>query len=498
MTMPLLSKSKLVAFRQCPRRLWLEVHRPALRDDSAATRSAFRTGHEVGVVARRLYDPEARGATIDPQAEGWARAFARTRALLARPRAPVFEAALRAEGALALADVMLPAPGGWRMVEVKSSTSVKPYHRDDAALQAYVARRSGVPLDSVAVAVVDSAWTYPGDGDYRGLLVEHDVGAEAAGRAAEVADWIGAAAACAARADEPALATGAHCHDPFECGFLAHCRAGEPAVEHPVQWLPAVRRAALRERLADPSVRDMTQVDDALLDETQRRVKRATLSGQRWFDASGARAALAPHPPPALFLDLETAGFAVPRWAGTRPYQALPFQFSLHRMSAAGSLDALGFLDLDGSEPSPAFAQALVDACAGSGPIFVYNRSFEAGRIAELAGRFEPLAAPLRAIASRLVDLLPVAQAHWYDPAQRGSWSIKAVLPTIAPDLDHAALDGVQDGRGAQDAYAEAIDPATPPGRRAEIERQLRAYCALDTLAMVRLWAVLSGRQPPP
>jgi hypothetical protein len=72
------------------------------------------------------------------------------------------------------------------------------------------------------------------------------------------------------------------------------------------------------------------------------------------------------------------------------------------------------------------------------------------------------------------------------------------VLPTIAPDLDHAALDGVQDGRGAQDAYAEAIDPATPPGRRAQIERQLRAYCALDTLAMVRLWAVLSGRQPPP
>jgi hypothetical protein len=495
---PLLSKSKIVAWRQCPRRLWLEVHRPELRRDSAAAQAGFRTGHEVGEAARRRYDPQGVGQVLDPRAEGWDAAFERTRALLADAAGPVFEASLRAGGALALADVMLPVAGGWRMVEVKSSTSVKDYHRDDVALQAFVARGAGVPLASVAVAVVDSGWVYPGGEDFDGLFVEHELGDEVARRAPEVAGWIECAARDAALPQAPVRATGAHCREPFECGFLAHCAAGEPRVGHPLAWLPGARRKALRDHVARAGVRDMADVPDDLLDVLQRRVKHATLAGQPWFDADGARADLAPHRPPALFLDFETAGFAVPRWAGTRPYQSLPFQFSVHRMGRDGSLEAGGFLDTSGAEPSAGFAEALLEACAGSGPIFVYNRAFEARVISALEARFAPLAPHLAAIRERLVDLHPIAQARWYHPAQQGSWSIKALLPTLAPDLDHGALDGVQDGRAAQDAYAEAIDPATPAARREALERQLREYCTLDTLALVRVWEVLSGARPAP
>lgn len=496
--MPLLSKSKIVAWRQCPRRLWLEIHRPELRRDSASAQAGFRIGHEVGEAARRRYDPQGVGQVLDPHAEGWEAAFARTQALLADAAGPVFEASLRAGGALALADVMLPVPGGWRMIEVKSSTSVKDYHHDDVALQAFVARGAGVPLASVAVAVVDSRWTYPGGGDFEGLFVEHELGDEAARRAPEVAGWIEGATRDAALPEAPMRATGEHCRTPFECGFLAHCAAGEPRVDHPVAWLPGARRKALRDHVAAVGVREMADVPDGLLDALQLRVKRATLAGTPWFDADGARVDLAPYRLPAMFLDFETAGFAVPRWAGTRPYQSLPFQFSVHRMGRDGSLEADGFLDTSGKEPSAAFAAALVEACAGSGPIFVYNRAFEARHLAVLEARFAPLAARLAAIRERLVDLHPVAQARWYHPAQHGSWSIKAVLPTLAPDLDHGSLDGVQDGRGAQDAYAEAIDPATPAARRLALERQLREYCALDTLALVRVWEVLSGTRPVP
>lgn len=496
--MPLLSKSKIVAWRQCPRRLWLEVHRPELRRDSAATRAAFRTGHEVGEAARRRYDPRGVGALLDPHAEGWDVAFARTRALLDDAPGPVFEASLRAGGALALADVMLRVDGGWRMVEVKSSTSLKDHHRDDVALQAFVARGAGVPLASVAVAVIDADWVYPGGGDIGGLFVEHELGEEAARRAPEVAGWIEGAARDAARPEAPVRATGEHCRVPFECGFRAHCAEGEPRIDHPIEWLPGARRRALAAHVTQAGARDMADVPDDLLDTLQRRVKHATLAGAPWFDAEGARADLAPHRLPAMFLDFETAGFAVPRWAGTRPYQSIPFQFSVHRMGRDGSLEAGGFLDTSGREPSAAFAAALVDACSGSGPVFVYNRAFEARQIAALEARFAPLAGRLAAIRERLVDLHPIAQARWYHPAQQGSWSIKALLPTLAPELDHAALDGVQDGRAAQHAYAEAIDPATPAARREALAHQLREYCALDTLALVRVWEVLAGARPAP
>lgn len=103
------------------------------------------------------------------------------------------------------------------------------------------------------------------------------------------------------------------------------------------------------------------------------------------------------------------------------------------------------------------------------------------------------MATALKALAERVVDLLPVAREHYYHPDQEGSWSIKAVLPSLCPDLDYARLEGVQDGGMAMQAYAEAIAPTTTRERRAEIERQLIAYCALDTLALVRLWSTFSG-----
>ena len=144
-----LSKSKLMAYRQCPKRLWLEVHRPDLREDSAATQTSFAVGHQVGDIAQRLYDPKGKGVLIDPQSEGFDIAFARTKELLESAQ-PIFEAGFRAEGALAFSDVMLPVREAgklaWRMVEVKSSTSVKDYHRDDAAVQFLLARSSGVPV----------------------------------------------------------------------------------------------------------------------------------------------------------------------------------------------------------------------------------------------------------------------------------------------------------------------------------------------------------------
>ena len=220
-----LSKSKILAFRQCPKRLWLEVHRPELREDAADAQARFQTGYQVGDIAKRLYDPEGTGAVIDVDAEGFDAAFARSAELLAGSRGPVFEAGFRAGGALAFADVMLPTSEcgqpAWRMVEVKSSTSVKDYHRDDVAVQAFVAQSAGVKLKSVALAHIDSSWVYPGNEDYRGLLVENDLTAEAFSRSGEVKGWIEEAQRIVAQPAAPDIAVGAHCSDPFECGLPA-------------------------------------------------------------------------------------------------------------------------------------------------------------------------------------------------------------------------------------------------------------------------------------
>ena len=227
--------------------------------------------------------------------------------------------------------------------------------------------------------------------------------------------------------------------------------------------------------------------------DLQTMVKQTTLAKAVYHDAPGSVKDLAPHGLPALFLDFESIQFAVPIWKGTRPYQQIPFQFSLHALAADGGLKHESFLDLSGRDPSEEFARALIAACVGDGPIFVYNAAFEMTRIRELAARFPDLANELAAINGRVVDLLPIARERYYHPSQQGTWSIKAVLPAVAPDLRYDALTGVQDGGGAMVAYCEAIQPGTTAERKAEIEGQLIDYCRLDTFAMVRLWKFFSG-----
>ena len=167
-----LSKSKLLAYRLCPKRLWLEIHHPELREDSSSTQASFAIGNKVGDIARSLYDPTGKGQLINPQVEGFSAAFAQSKELLSGAN-PIFEAGFAAAGGLAFADVMLPiqvdGERAWRMIEVKSSTSVKDYHRDDVAIQAYVARSSGVALSAISLAHINTQWVYPGDGDYQGL-----------------------------------------------------------------------------------------------------------------------------------------------------------------------------------------------------------------------------------------------------------------------------------------------------------------------------------------
>ncbi|NMG31760.1 DUF2779 domain-containing protein [Aromatoleum evansii] len=495
-----LSKSKLLAYLQCPKRLWLELHRPELREDSAATQASYTVGHTVGDIARRIYDKDGKAALIDVGTEGFDGALARSQTLLAGTH-PIFEAGFSASGAVAFADVLLPVrrsgKKAWRMVEVKSSTSVKDYHRCDTAIQAFVAREAKVPLAGIALAHIDTSWVYPGNDDYAGLLVEEDLTEEAFGKQAEVRSWIAAAQAVARRRKEPVTATGRHCNDPYDCGFSAYCLSQGPQAEYPVSWLPQIRAKALKARIEEDGAIDLREIEDDLLNETQLRVKTHTLAGTTYFDRPGANADLSHHKLPAFFLDFETITFPVPIWKGTRPYQQIPFQFSLHRLSRTGKLNHTGFLDLSGKDPSRTFAEALLGACDEHGPIFVYNAAFETARIKELAARFPRLRRPLDALLARVVDLLPVARERYYHPDQHGSWSIKAVLPTISPDLSYDSLTGVQDGGMAMGAFLEAVSPMTAAARKEAIRGELQRYCELDTLAMVRLWAYFKGRALP-
>ena len=495
-----LTKSKIMAYRQCPKRLWLEIHKPELRDDSGA-QMAFAVGNQVGAAAHSYFDPKQKGTFIDIHALGHSEAIRYSTELLAKGEGPVFEAGLFAAGALAYADVMLPSlwhdKAHWRMIEVKSSTKVHDHYRDDLAIQAFIAREAGISLTETSIAYIDNGFTYPGNDyygeiDQGGLFKLLDLTEETSARFEEVREWISIAQEIAKQPVEPEVETGNHCTKPYACSFCSYCNRDKAVSNFPLSSLPRLHRAR-RTVIEESGIDDLRDVPDDMLNFLQQRVKDCSASGEPYYNAEGAAAALRDHTYPAYFLDFETISFAVPIWKMTQPYSQIPFQYSVHSVHSDGEMQHVGFLDLNGSDPSLACALQLIKDCGFQGPIFAYNAGFESGVIRKLAERFPELAPKLAGILERIVDLLPVVRNHYYHPSQHGSWSIKVVLPALCPELSYDSLDGVNNGGMAQEAFLEAINPATTAERKQQIRQQLNAYCRLDTFAMVRLWQVFKG-----
>lgn len=474
-----LSKSKILLYRQCPKRLWLQVFKPDLAEVDASAQARFRDGNKVGDVARQLYPG---GDFIDTLNRK--EALDRTAADLNAGDKPIFEAAFLHKDVLVRADLLVPEASGYRLVEVKSSTSVKDYHLEDIAVQAWVMKQAGLEPSSCRVAHINNEFVYPGGGDYHGLLKEASVDVEVRELIGEVPDWVSQAKATLEQSEEPNIAPGEQCSEPFACDFFNYCSPAETDVEFPVEILPYGKKMA--EQLRAEGYRDLRDVPAEKFSNPKHiRVHRVSKSGRAELDqeATDAVRALAY---PRYYLDFETIAFAVPIWAGTSPYKQIPFQWSCHIEDADGTLTHHEFLDTTGNDPRLGFAESLIKTLGTDGPIIVYNEPFEGSRMKELADAMPDLAPQLLAAVDRLFDLLPLARNHYYHPAMKGSWSIKAVLPTIASELDYSNL-AVSHGGMAQDAYLDLIGTNLSEVDKIELKRALLAYCEQDTVAMVRI-----------
>jgi len=474
-----LSKSKILLHRQCAKRLWLRTYKPELAEVDLAAEARFRDGNRVGDIARQLYP---RGDFIDTLNRD--EALARTAIDLKVGKKPIFEAAFMHDDVLIRADLLVPEKSGYRLVEVKSSTKVKDYHLEDIAVQTWVMQQTGLMPSRCMVAHINNEFVYPGNGKYRGLLQEVHVDAEIKPLIDEVPVWISQAQKTLAKRKEPNIAPGEQCSDPFPCDFANYCSPPETDVEYPVEILPYGKKMA--EQLRAEGYRDLRKVPAKKLSNPKHiRVHRVTKSGRAELDQE-ATDAVRSLGYPRYYLDFETIAFAVPIWAGTSPYKQIPFQWSCHIEKGNGSLSHKEFLDVSGNDPRREFAECLIRALGTRGPIIVYNASFEGSRIKELAAAFPDLAPKLLAIEKRLFDLLPLARDHYYHPAMKGSWSIKAVLPTIAPELDYSNL-AVAHGGMAQDAYLDLIGTELSVQEKDELRLALLAYCEQDTFAMVKV-----------
>jgi len=484
---PYLSKSRLISAWQCPKKLHLEKHHSELAVITPQMESMFAGGHQVGDVAKHLYGT----ADSVEVAFNFKTMVAETQQLIeGGADFPIFEATFRYENVLVRVDVMIPDNDGWRVIEVKASTSVKDYHVLDCAIQDWVLRNAGINVTSISLAHINNQFVYPGGGDYEGLLIENELTDEVRTLEPTVVDLV-AKARNAVTGPMPDIHVGAQCTKPYDCQFQSYCWPSD--TKYPVTGLGG-SKAKLGEYVA-LGARDILDVDEnSITAATQQRIYRVTCKGEPEI-LDGARLALEALPYPRYYLDFETIGPGVPIWPGTRPYAAIPVQWSCHIEEVGGEIRHQEFLDLSGEPPMRALAEKMIECLGESGPVLMYT-SYEEGVIKGLIELFPDLAEPLQKIINRLWDLHPVVKENYYHPDMLGSWSIKAVLPTINPDMDYSKLEGIAEGMGASDAFLEAVAAEAAPTRKAEIEEQLLRYCKFDTEAMVEIVRFFAHREP--
>jgi predicted RecB family nuclease len=492
-----LSKSKFVAGVQCLKRLYFEIHQPELAEEADEEQlTRLEEGHEVGLLAQRRFP----GGGLVGFEQGMNAALENTAGLMEDPSVPaIFEATFCHSNVLVRVDVLQRRPGNrWRLIEVKSSVEVKPYHLYDVAIQRHVLDGCGLDISSASLMHLNRDYRYDGKRyDPAQLFTIQDVTRQAKKIDADLAALLKAQWRTLARRTPPDIPPGPQCTDPYQCEFHGYCNPEPP--EHHISFLPNLR-GKKQEALLDLGVSLIDKIpDDFPLTELQARMRTSVITGRTWVSETLGRE-LSTLKYPLYFMDFESLNPAIPRFRGMWPYAQIPFQWSVHRQLVPGArLYHFEFLADSDEDPRQEFIELLCNVLGKRGHIVVYNAGFESQRLGELAVWFPEYRRRIENIQERLWDLLPVVKRHVYHPDFRGSFSIKAVLPALVPRMTYDQME-VAEGGQAGLAWDQMIRGECDPAQRERLRSALLAYCQQDTLAMAKIlerlrkWVLPPGR----
>ena len=483
-----LSKSSFLRGVQCEKSLYLYRHHPELRDEiSEAQQAIFDRGTNVGLLAQQLFP-----GGEDASPEDYSKFFDSihtTRRLIDKGAKIIYEAAFVHNNTAAAIDILVKTRGGWKGYEVKSSTSVSDVHILDAAVQYYVLTGSGINLKDISIVHLNNEYVRQGELDIQKLFTIESVKDEVVEHQQYIEDKIPGLLSVLRKRSVPDIPIGPHCSDPYDCDFIGHCWKHVP--ENSVFDISRLSSAKQFE-LYNNGIISMNDIpDDFSLSSNQRLQVDALRSGQPVINSGAVRAFLDTLNYPLYFFDIETFNPAVPLYDNTRPYQQIPFQFSIHYKNTERSKPVhYEFLAETGPDPRPEFIERFIELTESPGDILVYHKSFEVGRLNELARDYPGAAPEINKRIARIKDLMdPFRTKAYYTPGMRGSYSIKYVMPELVPDLSYDGLE-IADGGMAMNAYERLLDE-TDSEVIARTRNALREYCSIDTLAMVRILEVL-------
>lgn len=487
MNNPNLSKSTYCAGIQCEKILWLNKYKPECASEIENT-SVLETGNEVGQLAKGLF-----GEYEDIPYDYHDKMIEKAEELLKNKPNIITEASFSYDNNFCRIDILKNDENGVEIYEVKSSTEVKDTHLDDAAYQHYVLSNLGLNVKKVCIVYINNKYVRGKELDIHELFNITDITQIAKEKENEIRaniDYINRFMSEHDENDEPISHIGMKCSDPYECPYWEYCTRNLPKPNvFDIMGMKKIKKFEKYEKgiisfkdlqYEDLNPKYLEQIDFELHD---REPKIETETIREVVDSLEY---------PLYFIDYETYNPAIPTIEGTKPYQQIPFQYSLHIIQERGTkIKHKEFLaEHDDPDMIRHFAEDMIDNLPENGSVIVYNKSFESSRNKEIGEMYSDLKEEMERINNNMVDfMVPFKQRNYYTKEMQGSYSIKYVLPSLYPDdpeLDYSNLPKVHNGAEASTAFLTLNDKT--PEEQKEIRKGLLKYCELDTYAMVKIW----------
>ena len=480
-----LSKSTFIRGLQCEKSLYLYKHHYKLKDPAPSSLQAvFDQGTNIGVLAQQLFP---NGADASPENHfKMVESVAKTLDFISQGETIIYEATFLYNDVLAALDILVKDQEGWKAYEVKSSTKVTETYIKDAAIQYYTISNSGIDLKDISIVHINNQYTKDGELDINQLFNIESVFDKVLAFLPRIPNEVSRLKNVIESSEIPKIDIGPHCSEPYDCDFKGTCWKNIPDYSvFDISRLNTDRKFDLYNK----GVITLNQIDlgEESLNPNQVLQVQSEINGTSYIDNIKIRKFTEGLNYPLYFLDFETVGPAVPVYDGSRPYQQLVFQYSLHKQETLiSSIEHKEYLANPSQDSRIGFIEQLIEDCSNIGDILVYNIGFERGKLNDLIEIFPEYSNKLEGIINRLKDLMiPFQQKWYYTPEMRGSYSIKAVLPALVPELSYNDLD-IRDGGTASNTFLSMIN-GTFQGNIEEARRQLLEYCKLDTFAMVKI-----------
>ena len=472
--MALLTKSLFMNGEQCTKLLWY-AQRKELPELTLSDKHKFVQGREFEKYVKKLF-PDGVDLSEFRNEDN----IKETQKLVEQKKT-IFEAGFQFQYLFVKNDILEPSNDGWNLYEIKASTEVKPEHIPDLAFQKYVCEKAGLKIKKCFVLFLNKEYSKNGEINPQELVSKEEV-TEKVNEVDNLEEHSRKYLAIFQNETAPDVAIGKHCNKPHECVLKEKCWAYLP--EYHVIQLTNWRQYW---KLFEDGIVDIKDIPkDVKLTDKDKIIKEASDKNEIVVSKDKIKEFLASLNYPLYHLDFETFDTAVPIFDKSRPYQKIPFQYSLHVQQKDGTAKHFEFLAEGGTDPRPALLDNLKSKIGKTGDVIAFNKSFEINVLTKLAEDFPEHKDWINNVLMRIADLAdPFKNFYYYNPKQKGQYSIKKVLPSLTGN-GYSELEINNGGDASMQFFYSNIKHEF--GNVAEIRKNLLKYCCLDTEGMV--WIV--------